>query len=172
MGETPDKTRIGAERSEGEGDDGEEERNVPDPADVQAAFEARDRLVEFALVEVDTADDIACLDQAVGVIDGLGKLGMAALAQFRAALAETFGTADAVPHIRLLAIDVATTVLDLYRLCALAAGVDGEPDFAPARPGDLRRSVIDAGRAQRELGWRAETPLAEGIARTWDQQAK
>jgi UDP-glucose 4-epimerase len=61
---------------------------------------------------------------------------------------------------------VATTVADLYRACATAAGVDAEPNFAEARPGDLRRSVIDASRAQRELGWRAETPLPDGIART------
>jgi len=66
---------------------------------------------------------------------------------------------------------VATTVLDLYRACARAAGVDGEPNFAPARPGDLQRSVIDASRAERDLGWRAETPLADGLARTWDEQA-
>ncbi len=66
---------------------------------------------------------------------------------------------------------VATSVLDLYRACARAAGVDQEPNFAPARPGDLQRSVIDARRAERELDWRAGTPLADGIARTWDQRA-
>jgi UDP-glucose 4-epimerase len=62
---------------------------------------------------------------------------------------------------------VATTVLDLYRLCAAAAGVDREPNFAPPRPGDLLRSVIDASRAERELDWHADTSLAEGLARTW-----
>jgi len=62
---------------------------------------------------------------------------------------------------------VATTVLDLYRLCAAAAGVGAEPNFAPPRPGDLQRSVIDASRAERELGWRPATPLPEGIARTY-----
>jgi len=67
---------------------------------------------------------------------------------------------------------IATSILDLYRLCARVAGADGEPNFAPARPGDLRRSVIDASRAERELGWHATTPLAEGLARTWDQLAK
>ena len=67
---------------------------------------------------------------------------------------------------------VATTVLDLYRLCARAAGVDREPNFAAARPGDLRRSVIDASRAERELDWRVTTPLAEGLVRTWDELAK
>jgi nucleoside-diphosphate-sugar epimerase len=67
---------------------------------------------------------------------------------------------------------VPTTVLGLYRLCARAAGVDREPNFAPARPGDLRRSIIDASRSEHDLDWRAATPLPDGLARTWDQQAK
>ncbi len=67
---------------------------------------------------------------------------------------------------------VATSVLDLYRLCAHAAGVDDEPNFAPARAGDLQRSVIDASRAERELAWRPATSLADGLARTWAEQAK
>lgn len=67
---------------------------------------------------------------------------------------------------------VATTVLDLYRACAAAAGVDREPTIGPARPGDLLRSVIDASRAERELGWRAAMPLTEGIAQTWNSVAR
>jgi UDP-glucose 4-epimerase len=63
---------------------------------------------------------------------------------------------------------VSTSVLELHRLCAAAAGAEGEPELAPPRPGDLRDSVLDAGRAERELGWRAERPLAEGLAATWD----
>jgi UDP-glucose 4-epimerase len=61
---------------------------------------------------------------------------------------------------------VATSVLDLYHLCARAAGVDREPSFAAPRPGDLLRTVIDPSRAERELGWRARTPLADGVAGT------
>jgi UDP-glucose 4-epimerase len=62
---------------------------------------------------------------------------------------------------------VATSILDLYRACARTAGVDREPNFAAPRPGDLLRSVIDASRAERELGWRAETSLENGLAQTW-----
>jgi UDP-glucose 4-epimerase len=62
---------------------------------------------------------------------------------------------------------VATSVLDLYRHCATAAGVDRDPNFAPPRQGDLRRTVIDPSRAERELDWRAGTALADGISRTW-----
>ena len=63
---------------------------------------------------------------------------------------------------------VATRIVDLHRLCAETAGVAQEPSFGEARPGDLRHSVLDAGLAERELGWRAETPLRDGLARTWD----
>jgi UDP-glucose 4-epimerase len=61
-----------------------------------------------------------------------------------------------------------TTVNDLHRLCAQTVGVDAEPRYVAARPGDARRSVLDATRAERELGWRAQTPLAEGLRLTWD----
>jgi UDP-glucose 4-epimerase len=60
-----------------------------------------------------------------------------------------------------------TTVLELFERCRAVTGVDVEPEFAPPRPGDLRRSVLDPGRAERELGWRAETSLGDGLARTW-----
>jgi UDP-glucose 4-epimerase len=63
---------------------------------------------------------------------------------------------------------VATTVLELYRLCARAVGVELPPQFAPERPGDLRHSVLDASRAAEALGWQAATPLADGVAQTWE----
>ena len=62
---------------------------------------------------------------------------------------------------------VATTVLELHRLCAETAGVEQEPRFGAGRPGDLRRSVIDPSRAARELDWRARTTLGAGLAKTW-----
>jgi UDP-glucose 4-epimerase len=63
---------------------------------------------------------------------------------------------------------VPTSVVELYRLCAQMAGVGSEPHFAPDRPGDLRHSVLDSSLATSKLGWRAEIPLAEGVARTWN----
>jgi UDP-glucose 4-epimerase len=63
---------------------------------------------------------------------------------------------------------MATSVLELHRLCAETAGVEQEPQLNPERPGDLRRSVLDVSLAQRELGWQAETTLPDGLARTWD----
>jgi UDP-glucose 4-epimerase len=63
---------------------------------------------------------------------------------------------------------VATTVLDVHRACATAAGVDAEPELADARLGDVRRSVLDVSLIERELGWRAGTSLEDGLRRTWD----
>ena len=40
------------------------------------------------------------------------------------------------------------------------------PEMAPPRPGEVQRIAIDSSRAQRELGWRAETSLEEGLRRT------
>jgi UDP-glucose 4-epimerase len=62
---------------------------------------------------------------------------------------------------------IATSVNELHAACRRAAGVAEEPTHREARLGDVVRSVIDPARAARELGWRAEVPLDEGIARTW-----
>lgn len=58
------------------------------------------------------------------------------------------------------------SIADLYRALAEAAGVNAEPTYGPERPGDIRHSLLDPGRIGRELGWRAEVPLAEGLVRT------
>jgi UDP-glucose 4-epimerase len=62
---------------------------------------------------------------------------------------------------------VETSVLQLYEAIQRAAGVEREPEFAPKRPGELQRSVLDATLAQRELRWKPERSLAEGLAETW-----
>ena len=62
----------------------------------------------------------------------------------------------------------ATSVLDLHRACAAVAGSTAEPEFAPARLGEARRSVLDVGRTERELGWRPAVSLDDGLRRTWE----
>jgi UDP-glucose 4-epimerase len=42
-----------------------------------------------------------------------------------------------------------------------------EPRRGPRRPGDARHSYLDCTKIERELGWRVETSLDEGLARTW-----
>ena len=61
-----------------------------------------------------------------------------------------------------------TSVLDL--LSALGdvgggLGFSGEPEFAPERSGEVRRSCLDVDRARRELGWEVRVELREGLAR-------
>jgi UDP-glucose 4-epimerase len=62
---------------------------------------------------------------------------------------------------------VETSVNQLYRSLAAAAGTNIEPTYAPARPGEQSRSVISPGRAMKELNWRPEVPLNEGLKRTF-----
>jgi UDP-glucose 4-epimerase len=61
----------------------------------------------------------------------------------------------------------ATTVGALHAACRSVAGVTEEPEHRDARAGDVLRSVLDVSRAERELGWRAEVTLEDGLARTW-----
>jgi UDP-glucose 4-epimerase len=62
---------------------------------------------------------------------------------------------------------IETDVLELARLLAEIDGAEGfEPELAPARPGEVQRISLDAGRAERELGWRATTSVADGLRLT------
>jgi len=60
-----------------------------------------------------------------------------------------------------------TSVVALYEAIQQASGIRQEPDFAPSRLGELQRSVLDPSLAARELGWRPERSLADGLAATW-----
>jgi UDP-glucose 4-epimerase len=60
-----------------------------------------------------------------------------------------------------------TSVLDLYERIQRAAGVEREPEFAPARPGELQRSVLDHSLAKHELAWEPRHSLDDGLAETW-----
>jgi UDP-glucose 4-epimerase len=63
---------------------------------------------------------------------------------------------------------IETSVIELFGAVRSASGVDREPAFAPARLGELQRSVLDPALAGRELGWRPERSLAQGLSDTWD----
>jgi UDP-glucose 4-epimerase len=62
---------------------------------------------------------------------------------------------------------VETSVNGLFEACCAVAGVAADAAHAPARPGDVRRSVIDVSLAAETLGWRPATALAEGLRLTW-----
>ena len=62
---------------------------------------------------------------------------------------------------------IETTVLELIAILAQHADEHNfTPDFAPPRPGEIQRIALDSSLAKRELGWRAEIGLSDGIART------
>ncbi len=59
---------------------------------------------------------------------------------------------------------IETDVLELARLLGEIGGVaEFEPELAPPRAGEVQRISLDAGRAERELGWRATTSVADGL---------
>jgi UDP-glucose 4-epimerase len=59
-----------------------------------------------------------------------------------------------------------TSVRQLHSTVAAAVGGPDDPDFHPDRLGDLRRSCLDIGLAERVLGWRPRVHLHDGIRRT------
>jgi UDP-glucose 4-epimerase len=66
-----------------------------------------------------------------------------------------------------IATGVQTDVLSIWRELSAAAGVELEPQFEDLRPGELQHSCLDVSRAERELGWRAEVSIGEGLRRTY-----
>ncbi len=57
-----------------------------------------------------------------------------------------------------------TAVLDLIAaLDEVSGGKMPAPEFAPERPGEVRRSCLDVDRAKRELGWEANVQLRDGL---------
>jgi nucleoside-diphosphate-sugar epimerase len=70
-----------------------------------------------------------------------------------------------------------TSVAALAGMALAAAGrepaVRDDPVRGRARRTDILCLIADPGRAERELGWRAATPLSEGLRRTvtWLQQS-
>jgi len=63
---------------------------------------------------------------------------------------------------------VETSDRALHTAVANAVGAPDDPEFAPARLGDLDRSCLDVRKAEMILGWRPKVALAEGLQRTVD----
>jgi UDP-glucose 4-epimerase len=63
---------------------------------------------------------------------------------------------------------IETDVLHVLEVLQRAAGTEFEPELVPLREGELERSGMDPSRAERELGWRAETPLDDGLKQTYN----
>jgi UDP-glucose 4-epimerase len=63
---------------------------------------------------------------------------------------------------------VGTTVAELHERCRAITGAARPARHAPAREGDVHRSILDISLAGQELGWRPEVSLEEGVRRTWE----
>ncbi|HSF06239.1 MAG TPA: NAD-dependent epimerase/dehydratase family protein [Methylomirabilota bacterium] len=81
------------------------------------------------------------------------------------AVARALARGEAVGVVN-IATGTETSVNELYRRLSRLAQVDRAPVYGPARPGEQRRSVLDAGRAKTALGWTPAIALDEGLART------
>ena len=85
---------------------------------------------------------------------------------------DAFVRAATVPAAAGLRFNVGTGVetsdRELHSLVAEAAGAPDDPEYAPARLGDVARSALDAARAGEVLGWSPQVSIAAGVARTVD----
>lgn len=61
-----------------------------------------------------------------------------------------------------------TSVLDLANTLQRAAGRTVPVNHTPARAGELPRSAVSNAKAERELGWRPEVTLEDGLRMTYD----
>ena len=58
------------------------------------------------------------------------------------------------------------SVVELFSALRSIIGIDVDPVHGEPRPGDVRRSCGDSRAAAEDLGWQAEVPFDEGLART------
>ena len=71
-----------------------------------------------------------------------------------------------------VATGVETDVMTVWGELRKVAGSDLQAELAELRPGELQHSCLDASLAKRELGWRAEVPIAEGLRKTYEALVK
>jgi UDP-glucose 4-epimerase len=67
-----------------------------------------------------------------------------------------------------IATGVETDVASVWSELSKAADKHIEPELADLRPGELTHSCLDISLARRELGWRPEVPIAQGLRLTYD----
>jgi len=61
-----------------------------------------------------------------------------------------------------------TTINVLYEKLAAVSGIEGPPQYAPAKLGEQLRSVLDNRKAVRELQWHPKTGIDRGLEVTFD----
>jgi UDP-glucose 4-epimerase len=63
---------------------------------------------------------------------------------------------------------IRTSVNDIYRALVEISGFEAPVTNGPKRPGDARDAQFDAALAKKELGWKAQTKLIDGMRETYD----
>lgn len=81
-----------------------------------------------------------------------------------AALVKALDNAEARHETMILGTGVETSMNDLYNEVSNQLEVSIEPNRTPKVMGDIARMRYDCAKAERILGWRASTPLADGVA--------
>ena len=71
-----------------------------------------------------------------------------------------------------IATGVETDVMTVWNVLREVAGSQVEPQLADLRAGELKHSCLDTRLAAKELGWRAEVPIEEGLRLTYDALLK
>lgn len=61
-----------------------------------------------------------------------------------------------------------TSIVELHDLCRSASGTEGEAEFAPARLGEIQRSILDPTHGEEGLDWKPKISLEEGLRETWN----
>jgi UDP-glucose 4-epimerase len=61
---------------------------------------------------------------------------------------------------------IETNVLELIDTLSEFAGVQAEPEFAPARPGEVLRNALDPSKSKNELGFEAKVGMNDGLRTT------
>jgi UDP-glucose 4-epimerase len=82
-----------------------------------------------------------------------------------AALRVGLGAATTAAPVFNVGTGIATRIVDLARTLQRLAGSPAEPEFGPARAGDIRLSLCQPARLE-ALGWRPRVALEEGLRRT------
>ena len=157
---------VGAHPS---GDIGEDPAGIPNnlmPFIAQVAVGRRKALSVFG-------DDYPTPD-GTGVRDYLHvvDLALAHLAAMDWAAGSGEGTAGRGCEAFNLGTGRGNTVLEVVEAFAAASGQAIPHTIAPRRPGDVAQLYADPGRAEQELGWRAERSLAEMCADSWRWQMR
>lgn len=84
------------------------------------------------------------------------------------ALAERLSAGEAAGRAYNLGTGRPVTVLELVAQIIAVAGSDLTPDVQGTASAEIQHQYLDPGRARRELGWEAQTPLEQGLREAYD----